>query len=112
MYAFDYQRPTSRDAAKTAATGADTHYLAGGQSLIPVLNMRLASPAVLIDINNVEGLDTLEVSDAGVRVGATVRHAGLEADGAVQASGTRGTVGIDVEHGMSEPGGLEGGQRP
>lgn len=78
-----YLAPRSVDeAVAMLAEHEDAKVLAGGQSLIPVLNMRLASPAVLIDINHVEGLDALEVSDAGVRVGATVRHAGLEADGA------------------------------
>ena len=42
MYAFEYQRPTSRDAAKAAASGADTRYLAGGQSLIQAMRLRLS----------------------------------------------------------------------
>ena len=52
--------------------------LAGGQSLIPILNMRLASPAHLVDINQVAGLADVTVSDTEVRVGALVRHAQLE----------------------------------
>lgn len=79
-----YLAPRSVDQALAMlaehADSGDAKVLAGGQSLIPVLNMRLASPAVLIDINGVEGLDALEVSEAGVRVGATVRHARLERD--------------------------------
>ena len=51
--------------------------LAGGQSLLPLLSMRLAAPTTLVDINRVPGLDTVEVSGDGVRVGALVRHAGL-----------------------------------
>ena len=43
MYAFDYQRPTSRDAAKAAAAGADARYLAGGQSLIQAMRLRLVA---------------------------------------------------------------------
>jgi carbon-monoxide dehydrogenase medium subunit len=39
MYAFEYQRPTSRDAAKAAASGADARYLAGGQSLIQAMRL-------------------------------------------------------------------------
>jgi len=58
--------------------GHDGKVLAGGQSLIPVLNMRLAQPAHLVDINRVAGLDTVTVTDTSVRVGATVRHAQLE----------------------------------
>lgn len=52
--------------------------LAGGQSLVPLLNMRLASPGVLVDINRVAGLGTIEVEDDRVRVGATVRQTDLE----------------------------------
>jgi carbon-monoxide dehydrogenase medium subunit len=56
--------------------------LAGGQSLLPLLSMRLAAPAVLVDLNRVPGLDAVEVSRDGVRVGALVRHAGLLTDDA------------------------------
>jgi carbon-monoxide dehydrogenase medium subunit len=66
--------------------GHDGKILAGGQSLIPVLNMRLASPGHLVDINRVAGIDAVEVSDAHVRVGALVRHAGLERDEAAFAA--------------------------
>ena len=67
--------------------GHDGKVLAGGQSLIPILNMRLASPAHLVDINGVAGLDRVEVTDDAVRVGALVRHAGLEShEGAYAAS--------------------------
>lgn len=58
--------------------GHDGKVLAGGQSLIPLLSMRLASPDHLVDVNGVAGLDTVEVTDTHVRVGALVRHAGLE----------------------------------
>ncbi|SDP32171.1 carbon-monoxide dehydrogenase medium subunit [Pedococcus dokdonensis] len=61
-----------------AEVGHDGKVLAGGQSLIPILNMRLASPAHLVDINQVAGLDEVTVTDAEVRVGALVRHAQLE----------------------------------
>jgi carbon-monoxide dehydrogenase medium subunit len=64
--------------AVLAQVGHDGKVLAGGQSLIPILNMRLASPAHLVDINQVSGLADVVVSDAEVRVGALVRHAQLE----------------------------------
>jgi carbon-monoxide dehydrogenase medium subunit len=57
--------------------GHDGKVLAGGQSLVPILNMRLASPAHLVDINGVGGLDGIVVGDDAVRVGALVRHAAL-----------------------------------
>ena len=51
--------------------------LAGGQSLLPLLSMRLAAPATLVDINRVPGLDAVEVTGDGVTVGALVRHNAL-----------------------------------
>jgi len=77
---FDYHAPTSVDdaVAVLAEVGHVGKVLAGGQSLIPILNMRLASPAHLVDINRVAGLDDVQVTPAGVRVGALVRHSALE----------------------------------
>ena len=60
-----------------AELGPEAKVLAGGQSLVPVLNMRLASPAHLVDVNRVPGLDEVTVTDDAVRVGALVRHAHL-----------------------------------
>ena len=63
--------------AAKAEGGDDTRFLAGGQSLIPMMKMRLASPAKLVDINRVPGLDTLERVNGHLRVGAVVRHADI-----------------------------------
>lgn len=71
-------RSVEEAVAVLAEVGHDGKVLAGGQSLVPVLNMRLASPGHLVDVNLVTGLGTVEVSDDAVRVGALVRHAGLE----------------------------------
>lgn len=71
-------RTVEEAVAVLAEVGHDGKVLAGGQSLIPILNMRLASPGHLVDINRVEGLDRVGVADDVVRVGALVRHAGLE----------------------------------
>ena len=60
--------------------GHDGKVLAGGQSLIPILNMRLASPAHLVDINGVAGLDTIEEREDGLRIGALVRQQRLVDD--------------------------------
>ena len=54
--------------------------LAGGQSLIPLLAMRLAAPAHLVDINRIAALDNVTVSSAGVTVGALARHTRVEKD--------------------------------
>ncbi|CAN7341079.1 FAD binding domain-containing protein [Knoellia sp. LjRoot47] len=77
---FVHHSPRTLDEAVTVLgeVGHDGKVLAGGQSLIPVLNMRLAQPAHLVDINRVDGLGTVTVTDTHVRVGATVRHAQLE----------------------------------
>lgn len=72
---FVYRRPGSLpEALATLAGEADAKVLAGGQSLVPLLNMRLASPATLVDINGVPGLGHVVVTDDGVRVGALARH--------------------------------------
>jgi carbon-monoxide dehydrogenase medium subunit len=66
--------------------GHDGKVLAGGQSLVPLLNMRLASPGHLVDVNGVSGIGDVVVTDEHVRVGALVRHADLDRhDGAFEA---------------------------
>lgn len=86
---FVHHRPTSLEEALGLLEehGEEAKVLAGGQSLVPVLNMRLAGPAHLVDINRVPDLDRVGVADGQVRVGALVRHARLLAhDGACEAS--------------------------
>jgi aerobic carbon-monoxide dehydrogenase medium subunit len=82
---FAYHAPRSLDEALTTLgeLGTDGKVLAGGQSLVPMLNMRLVAPAALVDIGRLTELDTLAVADGQVRVGATVRHARLHRDGEV-----------------------------
>jgi aerobic carbon-monoxide dehydrogenase medium subunit len=81
---FRYADPGSLDEALEvlATEGTGAKVLAGGQSLLPLLSMRLAAPTALVDINRVPGLGAVEVSGDGVRVGALVRHAGLLRDAA------------------------------
>ena len=76
---FDYVAATSVEEALAAKAdgGADCRFLAGGQSLIPLMKMRLASPTKLVDINRVGGLDTLRRDNGNLRVGALVRHADI-----------------------------------
>jgi carbon-monoxide dehydrogenase medium subunit len=85
---FTLHRPASLDEAldNLATVGEDGKVLAGGQSLIPMLNMRLASPPHLVDINKVPGLDGIEARAEGVSVGALVRHADVEASAQVARS--------------------------
>jgi aerobic carbon-monoxide dehydrogenase medium subunit len=60
------------------ALDADARVLAGGQSLVPLLNLRLARPARIVDINRIPGLNVLRRSEGTLRIGATVRQAALE----------------------------------
>jgi CO/xanthine dehydrogenase FAD-binding subunit len=80
---FEYQAPASLDAALDvlASRGGEAKVLAGGQSLIPVMNFRLAEPALLIDINKLKELDFLRRDDdGGLRIGALTRQRRLERD--------------------------------
>jgi carbon-monoxide dehydrogenase medium subunit len=75
---FDYRRPgTLAEAVEALAGEPNGKVLAGGQSLVPLLSMRLAAPSLLVDINGIPGLDTITVEDGGVRVGALARHAAV-----------------------------------
>ncbi|GAA2853283.1 FAD binding domain-containing protein [Nonomuraea rubra] len=78
---FTYHAPRDLPAALRTLAGVGGKVLAGGQSLIPMLNMRLAAPGHLVDINRVAGLDGIEVTPAGVTVGALARHADVERAG-------------------------------
>ena len=78
MYAFQYQRPTSvADAAKLA--GDDNRFLAGGQSLIQSMKLRLASAEQLIDLGAIEELKGLSVDGNAVTIGAMTTHAQVAA---------------------------------
>lgn len=111
---FAYHRPASLDEALALLEryGSDGRILAGGQSLVPALNMRLATPAALIDINRLPGLDGISLEPEGLLIGAMTRHETLEISPLVarhtpliaqampyvghRAIRTRGTVGGSV----------------
>jgi carbon-monoxide dehydrogenase medium subunit len=84
---FEYHRPDSVDEALAllAEHGYDAKLLAGGQSLVPAMNFRLAAPAVLIDLNRIPGLDGVAETDGGVRMGAMVRQRAAERSPVVAA---------------------------
>ena len=77
MYAFNYQRPkTVRQAAGLLAkAGGDGKLLAGGQTLLPTMKQRLASPAMLIDLNQVDGMGGIELKGRNLHIGAMTKHA-------------------------------------
>ena len=76
---FEYADPTTVDDALTLLRdrGDEAKILAGGQSLVPLLNMRLALPEVVVDINRVGGLDSMEANDV-LTIGALVRQHDVE----------------------------------
>jgi carbon-monoxide dehydrogenase medium subunit len=81
---FDYIAASSVDEAiaAKAADGDEARILAGGQSLLPMMKIRLASPSKLVDINRIPGLDRLVRDNGHLRVGALVRHADVVASDA------------------------------
>jgi aerobic carbon-monoxide dehydrogenase medium subunit len=84
---FDYATPRSVDEVVEVLGDApdDSTLLAGGQSLMPLLNMRMAQPRVIVDLNRAEGLDAIERTPEGrVRVGSMVRQRRLETDPALR----------------------------
>jgi carbon-monoxide dehydrogenase medium subunit len=77
---FVYRRPTSVDEALDVLEehGSEAVPLAGGQSLVPLMNLRLVRPAVLVDLNWVPGLDSIESAGGELVIGALVRQRQLE----------------------------------
>jgi CO/xanthine dehydrogenase FAD-binding subunit len=78
--AFDYVAPESLDAAVAAlaAANGDGKVMAGGQSLMPLLNFRMTRPSVVVDLLRIPGLATIEKKGDTVAIGALTRHADLE----------------------------------
>ena len=111
---FTYVRPDSLDEALAALSDEDAKVLAGGQSLVPALNMRLVRPSVLVDVNRLPGLDRIERQDGSVRIGALARQRAVEESALVRealplvaealphvghaVTRARGTVGGSVAH--------------
>src|SRR5437016_13459418 len=113
---FDYVAPRSLDEAVAALAegGTDAKLLAGGQSLIPLLNFRLARPAPLVDLNRVAELAYVRPRNRGTAIGAMTRQATIERDRALSekqpllaeairwvghaAIRSRGTIGGSLAH--------------
>lgn len=82
---FAYVRPEGlQHALEALAADPGAKVLAGGQSLVPLLSMRLAAPTMLVDINALPDLDHVRLDDAGVHVGALARHADVLASADVR----------------------------
>jgi carbon-monoxide dehydrogenase medium subunit len=76
MYTFDYQRPASRADAAAAARG-DARYLAGGQSLVQAMKLRLSSSERLVDLGAIADLKGIQVDSGKVGIGAMTTHAAV-----------------------------------
>ena len=76
---FDYVRAATLDEAHAvlASEGSDAGIIAGGQTLVPLLSMRMARPSVVLDIMHIPGLGGIKIEGVAIRVGATVRQAEL-----------------------------------
>ena len=83
MYAFDYQRPASVADAK-AALGADARYLAGGQSLIQAMKLRLSQSETLVDLGAIKDLKAIRMDGANLVIGAMATHAAVAASAVVR----------------------------
>ena len=85
---FDYIAASSVEEAIAAKAegGDETRFLAGGQSLLPMMKLRFATPSVLVDINRIGGLDTIERHNGHLHIGALVRHADIAASDAVSGA--------------------------
>ena len=83
MYAFDYKRPASVADAK-AALGAEARYLAGGQSLIQAMKLRLSQSDTLVDLGGIKDLQTIRMDGANLVIGAMVTHAAVGASAEVR----------------------------
>ena len=81
--AFAYAKPASLPAAFDLLENPDAKVLAGGQSLIPSLNMRLSAPELLVDITGLPGLGGISMQGNSIRIGALTTHAQLEKSGEV-----------------------------
>jgi carbon-monoxide dehydrogenase medium subunit len=116
---FEYKRPASLDEAIGLLAGDDeTRPLAGGHSLLPMMKLRLAEPAALVDIGRIPGLDGIEQDGDALRIGALATHASVAASELVRekcrvlattAGGigdrqvrNRGTIGGSIAH--ADPG--------
>jgi carbon-monoxide dehydrogenase medium subunit len=85
MHAFEYHRPSSsKDAIALAGKKSEGRYLAGGQSLVQAMKLRLSSPSDLIDLGSLKELSFVKASKDGVEIGAMTRHADVAASAEVR----------------------------
>jgi len=100
--AFSYSAPTSIGEATSllAQHGDDAKILSGGQSLIPLMKLRLAAPRHLIDINRIPGLAYIREADGALRIGALTRESDLEESDLIR---TRYPILLDTSRVIADP---------
>ena len=86
MYNFDYLRPASLAEAMEAMKGEDAQAISGGQTLIPTLKARLASPSVLVDLSGLAELKGVSREGDKLAIGAATRHADVAGSEAVRSA--------------------------
>ncbi|MBB3256080.1 carbon-monoxide dehydrogenase medium subunit [Paraburkholderia bannensis] len=87
MYSFDYQRASdAQGAVNTLAADTEAKYLAGGQSLLAAMKLRLAQPSTLVDVTRIPELKTIQVDGKVVKIGAAVCHADVAANAQIAAT--------------------------
>ena len=86
--AFEYTRPGSVDEAQAQLNhyGADAKVIAGGQSLIPLMRLRLSHPSALIDIGRIPGLNQVRRDNGSVEIGALMRHVDIQRNETLKAT--------------------------
>jgi len=84
MHAFEYHRPGSTKEALSLGKNEEARYLAGGQSLVQAMKLRLSSPSDLIDLGTIKELVGIKASGSAVEIGAMTRHADVAASKDVQ----------------------------
>ena len=85
MYGFAYHRPkTLEEAVRLSAGSGEARYLAGGQTLIPTLKLRLANLDAVVDLKGVAGLDAISEAGGALIIGALTRHASVAASAEVR----------------------------
>ncbi len=109
-----YAAPATMDEAIALLGSCDAKVMSGGQSLMPIMAFRLATPELIVDLKKIPGLDQIVIDDQGVRLGAKVRWCDIESDGRLAQANpllaeaikhvahyqirNRGTVGGSVAH--------------
>ncbi len=99
---FEYRAPATLDEALSLLQqyGDEAKLMSGGQSLLPLLKLRLASPSMLIDLGRIGGLVGVEAQDGGLRIGARTRHCDVERN---QALGPGFPILLEAAPQISDP---------